>query len=64
MTKKVVIGFEVPETFKTRAVKAAKNYRIDGILQPVKLSMLCRIAVTNLIYDIENYKAPKEGDLK
>ena len=54
MPKKVIIGFEVPETFKKRAIETAKKYKIGGVLQPVKLSLFCRIAVANLMYDIEN----------
>jgi len=53
MPKKVNIGFEANPEFKERAVEAAQNYHIDGISQPVSLSMFCRIAVANLMYDIE-----------
>ena len=58
---KKIIGFECSQEFKDRAIKAGQNYQIDGNKQPVSLSMFCRIAVANLMYDIENSEKKKEN---
>ena len=53
---KVIIGFQTSEEFKDRVIKAGENYKIDGVANPVKLSMLCRIAVSKLLVEIEGSK--------
>ena len=53
MPKKVIIGFETSKEFKQRVIKAGKQYKIDGVGNPVNLSMFCRIAVAKLISGIE-----------
>ena len=53
MSKKVIIGFQTNEEFKDRVIKAGKGYKIDGVSNPVNLSMLCRIAVARLVSEIE-----------
>ena len=53
---KVVIGFETSKEFKERVIEAGKNYKIDGVANPVNLSMFCRIAVSKLLNEIENLK--------
>ena len=53
MSKKVIIGFQTNEEFKDRVIKAGKGYKIDGVSNPVNLSMLCRIAVAKLVSEIE-----------
>jgi len=60
MSKKVIIGFETSKEFKQRVIEAGKNYKIDGITNPVNLSMICRIAVARLVSDIEE----KEREVK
>ena len=60
MSKKVIIGFETSKEFKQRVVEAGLNYKIDGVSNPVNLSMICRIAVARLISDIEG----KEREVK
>ena len=57
---KIQIGFETSKEFKQRVVEAGKNYKIDGITNPVNLSMICRIAVARLVSDIEE----KEREVK
>ncbi len=52
MPKKIIIGFQTSEEFKNRVIKAGLNYRINGVLQPVNLSMFCRIAVARLLSEI------------
>ena len=58
--KKIIIGFQTSEEFKQRVISAGKNYKIDGITNPVNLSMFCRIAVAKLVSDIEE----KEREVK
>ena len=53
MKDKEIIGFEVSKEFKDRVIKAGKGYKIDGVSNPVNLSMLCRIAVAKLVSEIE-----------
>ena len=53
MKDKEIIGFEVSKEFKDRVIKAGKGYKIDGVSNPVNLSMLCRIAVARLVSEIE-----------
>jgi len=50
---KVIIGFQTSETFKARVVEACKKYQSNGVANPVKLSMFCRIAVAKLLVEIE-----------
>ena len=57
---KVIIGFETSKEFKQRVIEAGKQYKIDGVSNPVNLSMICRIAVARLISDIEE----KEKEVK
>jgi len=53
MTKdKEIIGFEVDKEFKDRIIKACKNFKIDGVSYPLKLSGLCRIAVENFLREL------------
>ena len=54
---KVVIGFETSKEFKERVIEAGKNYKIDGVANPVNLSMFCRIAVAKLLNGVENKEA-------
>ena len=51
--RKPFIGFETSKEFKQRVVEAGKNYKIDGITNPVNLSMFCRIAVAKMLSQIE-----------
>jgi len=51
--KKVIIGFETSTEFKQRVIEAGLNYKIDGVDNPVNLSMFCRIAVAKLLNQIE-----------
>lgn len=51
--KKEIIGFEVDKEFKERVIKAGKKYKIHGLINPVTLSMFCRIAVNTLLNEIE-----------
>jgi len=53
---KVVIGFETSREFKERVIEAGKNYKIDGVANPVNLSMFCRIAVAKLLNETEKDK--------
>ena len=50
---KVIIGFETSKEFKQRVISAGLNYKIDGVSNPVNLSMFCRIAVAKLLNQIE-----------
>ena len=50
---KIIIGFQTGTEFKKRVVKAGKNYKIQGISNPVNLSMFCRIAVAKLVSEVE-----------
>ena len=53
MTKnKVIIGFEVDQKLKDRIVEACDNFKIDGVLYPLKLSGFCRIAVENMLREL------------
>ena len=56
---KVIIGFETSKEFKRRVIEAGKQYKIDGVSNPVNLSMICRIAVARLISDIEEKERSK-----
>jgi len=50
MTKnKTIIGFEVDKEFKERIIEACKNFKIDDVSYPLKLSGFCRIAVENFL---------------
>jgi len=57
--KKIIIGFQTSEKFKQRVIEAGKQYKIDGVSNPVNLSMICRIAVARLISDIEEKERSK-----
>jgi len=50
---KVIIGFQTSEEFKQRVIEAGRKYKIDGVDNPVKLSMFCRIAVAKLLNMVE-----------
>ena len=55
MTKnKVIIGFEVDQKFKTRIIDVCDNFKIDGVSYPLKLSGFCRIAVENMLRELNN----------
>ncbi len=61
---KVVIGFETNEEFKKRVIEAGKKYKIDGVANPINLSMFCRIAVAKLLNEVEtNRKKVKFDDI-
>ena len=51
--KKIIVGFQVYQDFKKRIIEAGKNYKIDGVNNPVNLSMFCRIAVAKLVSEVE-----------
>ena len=53
MTKKIIIGFQTSEEFKKKVVEAGKKYKMDGVPNPVNLSMFCRIAVRALLNKIK-----------
>jgi len=53
MAKKTIIGFEVDESFKQRIIRAAKDFEIDGVNYPLKLSGFCRIATERFLKDVE-----------
>ena len=54
MTKdKEIIGFEVNKEFKDRIIEACKNFKIDGVSYPLKLSGFCRIAVENMLRELK-----------
>ena len=53
MPKKIIIGFQTSEKFKQRVISAGLNYKIDGVSNPVNLSMFCRIAVAKMLNQIE-----------
>jgi hypothetical protein len=57
---KIIIGFQTGTDFKKRVVKAGKNYKIDGVNNPVNLSMFCRIAVSRLVNEVEQQEEGKE----
>jgi len=50
---KIIIGFQTGTEFKKRVINAGKNYKIDGVNNPVNLSMFCRIAVAKLVSEVE-----------
>lgn len=56
---KVIIGFQTTEEFKKRVVEAGKNYKIQGVPNPVNLSMFCRIAVSKLLGILEMEEGSK-----
>ena len=49
MPKKIIIGFQTSEEIKKEAIKAAKNYKIDGVASPMTLSGFCRVAVLKFL---------------
>ena len=49
---KVIIGFEVDQKFKDRIIEACDNFKIDGVSYPLKLSGFCRIAVENMLREL------------
>ena len=51
--RKPFVGFQTYPEFRQRVVKAGKNYKIDGVNNPVNLSMFCRIAVAKLVSEVE-----------
>lgn len=53
---KVIIGFETTKEFKEKLIKAGKEFKIDGVPYPLKLSGFCRIATEKLLKEIENLK--------
>ena len=59
---KVIIGFETSKEFKQRVIEAGLNYKIDGVSNPVNLSMFCRIAVAKLVSDIEEEEREKNNE--
>ena len=56
MPKKIIIGFQTSEEFKKKVIEAGKKYKMDGVPNPVNISMFCRIAVRALLN-----KMKKEG---
>jgi len=50
---KAIIGFEVTEEKKQEIVNASKNYQIDNIKMPLKVSQFIRIAVEKLLKEIK-----------
>ena len=50
---KVIIGFQASEEFKKKVIEAGKNYEMDGVSNPVNISMFCRIAVRALLNKIK-----------
>ena len=58
MPKKIIIGFQADKDFKERLIQAGKNFKIDGVFYPLKLSGFCRIATEKLLKEIEK----KEGE--
>lgn len=57
---KVIIGFQTNEEFKERVIEAGKRYKIQGVLNPVNLSMFCRIAVSKLLGILEMEEGSKK----
>ena len=49
---RVIIGFQTSTGFKTRVINAGKEYKIDGVPYPMKLSTFCRVAVEKFLLDI------------
>jgi hypothetical protein len=52
--KRIIIGFETTEEFKSRIIKAGKNYKVNGIPFPLKLSAFCRMATEILMRKVED----------
>jgi len=50
---KAIIGFEVTEEKKQEIINASKNYQIDNIKMPLKVSQFIRIAVEKLLKEIK-----------
>ena len=61
MPKKIIIGFQADQDFKEKAINAARNFKVDGIPYPMKLSGFCRIAVERLLHDIMKKEAEERG---
>ena len=57
---RVIIGFQTNTEFKDRVIDAGKNYKIDGVSNPVNLSMFCRIATSKLVSEVEEDTIPKK----
>ena len=57
---KIIIGFQTGTEFKKRIIDAGKKYKIDGVNNPVNLSMFCRIAVSKLVSEVEEEEKRKE----
>ena len=51
--KKAIIGFEVTEEKKQEIINASKNYQLDNIQMPLKISQFIRIAVEKLLKEIK-----------
>ena len=56
---KIIIGFQASEEFKEKVIEAGKNYEMDGVPNPVNLSMFCRIAVRTLLNKIKEERRDK-----
>ena len=54
MINKAIIGFEVSEEKKKEIIEACKNYQIDSIKMPLKISQFIRIAVEKLLKEIKS----------
>jgi len=57
---KIIVGFQTGTEFKKRIIDAGKKYKIQGISNPVNLSMFCRIAVAKLVSEVEEEEKRKE----
>ncbi len=57
---KIIVGFQTGTEFKKRIIDAGKKYKIQGISNPVNLSMFCRIAVAKLVSEVEEEEKGKE----
>lgn len=53
MPNKTIVGFEVDKEFKDRIIRAGKNYKVNGIPFPLKLSGFCRMATEILMRKVE-----------
>ena len=62
MPKKIIIGFQADQEFKERLIKAGKEFTLEGVSYPLKLSAFCRIATERFLYDI--MKKETEGRSK
>jgi len=49
MLKKIIIGFQTTEEIKKEVIKAANNYKIDGVASPMNISGFCRVAVLKFL---------------